>query len=31
MLAMCQSLGFKVKSDPDDATIMTVTLPVGGD
>jgi acetyltransferase len=28
MLAMCQSLGFKVKADPDDATIMTVTLPV---
>ena len=30
MLAMCQSLGFKVKSDPDDSTIMNVTLPVGG-
>lgn len=28
MLAMCQSLGFKVKLDPDDATIMNVTLPV---
>ncbi len=28
MLAMCQSLGFKVKADPDDATIMNVTLPV---
>ena len=29
MLAMCQSLGFKVKADPDDSTIMNVTLPVG--
>ena len=30
MLAMCQSLGFKVKADPDDSTIMNVTLPVAG-
>ncbi|MCW4455931.1 bifunctional acetate--CoA ligase family protein/GNAT family N-acetyltransferase [Flavobacterium sp. MXW15] len=28
MLAMCQSLGFKVKPDPDDPTLMDVTLPV---
>ncbi len=28
MLAMCQSLGFKTRLDPDDPTIMMVTLPV---
>ncbi len=28
MLAMCQSLGFTTKLDPDDATVMVVTLPV---
>jgi len=28
MLAMCRALGFKVKPDPDDTTIMNVTLPV---
>ncbi|PPU65306.1 hypothetical protein XpiCFBP4643_21030 [Xanthomonas pisi] len=28
MLAMCQSLGFGVRPDPDDATLMAVTLPV---
>jgi acetyltransferase len=28
MLAMCRTLGFKVKADPDDATLMHVTLPV---
>jgi len=28
MLAMCQSLGFKTKLDPDDPTVMMVTLPV---
>jgi len=28
MLAMCRTLGFKVKPDPDDPTIMNVTLPV---
>jgi acetyltransferase len=28
MLAMCQSLGFKTKLDPDDPTVMVVTLPV---
>ena len=28
MLAMCKALGFKVKPDPDDGTIMSVTLPV---
>ncbi len=28
MLAMCRTLGFKVKPDPDDPAIMNVTLPV---
>ncbi|MDV3470089.1 bifunctional acetate--CoA ligase family protein/GNAT family N-acetyltransferase [Stenotrophomonas sp. C3(2023)] len=28
MLAMCQSLGFKARLDPDDSTVMVVTLPV---
>ncbi|BBO53588.1 bifunctional acetate--CoA ligase family protein/GNAT family N-acetyltransferase [Stenotrophomonas maltophilia] len=28
MLAMCQSLGFKTRLDPDDPTVMMVTLPV---
>jgi len=28
MLAMCQSLGFKTRLDPDDPTVMLVTLPV---
>ncbi|WMJ70966.1 bifunctional acetate--CoA ligase family protein/GNAT family N-acetyltransferase [Stenotrophomonas sp. 24(2023)] len=28
MLAMCQSLGFTTKLDPDDPTVMVVTLPV---
>ncbi|MEN1940191.1 bifunctional acetate--CoA ligase family protein/GNAT family N-acetyltransferase [Luteimonas sp. MJ174] len=28
MLAMCRKLGFKVVPDPDDATLMLVTLPV---
>ncbi len=28
MLAMCRGLGFKVKPDPDDPTLMDVTLPV---
>ena len=28
MLAMCQSLGFQVKADVDDSTLMHVTLPV---
>ncbi|SDQ21837.1 acetyltransferase [Pseudoxanthomonas sp. CF385] len=28
MLAMCESLGFAVKLDPDDPTLMNVTLPV---
>ncbi len=28
MLAMCQSLGFNVRPDPEDASMMTVTLPV---
>ncbi|MBJ6983345.1 bifunctional acetate--CoA ligase family protein/GNAT family N-acetyltransferase [Luteimonas sp. MC1750] len=28
MLAMCRRLGFKVVPDPDDATLMLVTLPV---
>jgi acetyltransferase len=28
MLAMCQSLGFKTRLDPDDSTVMVVTLPV---
>ena len=28
MLAMCQSLGFKTRLDPDDPTVMVVTLPV---
>lgn len=31
MLAMCRQLGFRVEADPDDATVMRVTLPVGGD
>ena len=29
MLAMCRSLGFTVKADADDASLMHVTLPVG--
>ena len=28
MLAMCRQLGFQVVPDPDDATLMLVTLPV---
>ena len=28
MLAMCESLGFTVKLDPDDPTLMNVSLPV---
>lgn len=28
MLTMCQSLGFTTRLDPDDATVMVVTLPV---
>ncbi|MCG8274858.1 bifunctional acetate--CoA ligase family protein/GNAT family N-acetyltransferase [Stenotrophomonas sp. NLF4-10] len=28
MLAMCRTLGFTVKADPDDPAIMNVTLPV---
>jgi acetyltransferase len=28
MLAMCQTLGFKVRADADDATLMHVTLPI---
>ena len=28
MLAMCESLGFKVKPDVDDPTLMNVSLPV---
>ena len=28
MLAMCRTLGFTVKPDPDDSTLMHVTLPV---
>jgi acetyltransferase len=28
MLSMCRQLGFKVVPDPDDATVMLVTLPV---
>lgn len=28
MLAMCESLGFRVKLDPDDPTLMHVSLPV---
>lgn len=28
MLAMCESLGFTVKLDPDDPTLMNVNLPV---
>jgi acetyltransferase len=28
MLAMCQALGFKTKLDPDDPTVMVVTLSV---
>ncbi|NEL41842.1 MAG: hypothetical protein G3W69_29050, partial [Xanthomonas perforans] len=31
MLAMCQSLGFGVRPDPDDATLMAVTLPIMGE
>ncbi|WP_372380977.1 bifunctional acetate--CoA ligase family protein/GNAT family N-acetyltransferase [Xanthomonas sp. NCPPB 1754] len=31
MLAMCQSLGFGVRPDPDDATLMAVTLPIIGE
>nr|WP_298124344.1 bifunctional acetate--CoA ligase family protein/GNAT family N-acetyltransferase [uncultured Pseudoxanthomonas sp.] len=28
MLAMCESLGFQVRLDPDDPTLMNVSLPV---
>jgi hypothetical protein len=28
MLAMCESLGFTVKLDSDDPTLMNVSLPV---
>lgn len=28
MIAMCQSLGFNTRLDPDDSTVMMVTLPV---
>ncbi len=28
MLAMCQSLGFRTRLDPDDSTVMIVTLPI---
>lgn len=28
MLAMCESLGFKIKPDPEDASLMNVLLPV---
>lgn len=28
MLAMCQSLGFRIRPEPDDATLMNVVLPV---
>ena len=31
MLAMCQSLGFRVKPDPEDASLMSVLLPVTED
>ena len=30
MLAMCRQLGFRVETDPDDATIAIVRLPVAG-
>ena len=30
MLAMCRQLGFRVVPDPEDATVMLVTLPVAG-
>ncbi|WP_434031662.1 bifunctional acetate--CoA ligase family protein/GNAT family N-acetyltransferase [[Pseudomonas] boreopolis] len=29
MLAMCESLGFQVRPDPEDASLMNVLLPVG--
>jgi acetyltransferase len=29
MLVMCENLGFRVKPDPDDATVVNVSLPVG--
>ncbi|MFC3714676.1 GNAT family N-acetyltransferase [Luteimonas soli] len=29
MLSMCRQLGFEVVPDPEDATVMLVTLPVG--
>jgi acetyltransferase len=29
MLAMCRELGFSFKPDPDDPSIVNVTLPVG--
>ena len=28
MLSMCRHLGFTVAADPEDATLMLVTLPV---
>ena len=28
MIAMCQSLGFSTRLDPDDSTVMMVSLPV---
>lgn len=28
MLAMCETLGFSMRADPDDASLMNVTLPV---
>ena len=31
MLSMCRHLGFEVVPDPDDATVMLVTLPVTAD
>ena len=30
MISMCEALGFKVKSSPDDESIALVTLPVAG-
>ncbi|WP_394002140.1 bifunctional acetate--CoA ligase family protein/GNAT family N-acetyltransferase [Luteimonas sp. WGS1318] len=29
MLAMCRQLGFRIETDPDDATIAIVRLPIG--
>lgn len=31
MLAMCQQLGFSLKTDPDDPSIVNVTLPIQRD